>query len=338
MQKAKVVVWGVGGMGSEAVRTMLDKEWTEVVGAIDTDREKVGKDLGEVVGAGRKLGIVVSDDPDDVFSKTKADMVLHLTIGYPEELEAQVMRCIQTRSNVISSGATTLAYPWVHWPELGRRFDEAAKENGVTVLCAGTIPGMLELFPIMCSGAFSDVRKIYFKLTSDLEGNSDVYLKRHGVGLTPDEYQKGLADGSVGWLVLEERIDMITDALGWKLDEIRRKVEPIICKKKKKIRPGIELEPGEVCGSHYLLTGMKDGEAVVNLDFALFMRPEEERIEPVDSCSIEGEPAGVINVAVEGGLNTDWAYIPAVNRIRQVMEARPGLIYVKDLPLDPCLR
>jgi len=89
LEKVNIIVWGVGRVGSEAVRKMLDKHWTKVVGAIDTDREKAGRDLGEVIGAGRKLGIVVSDDPDDVFAKTEADMVIHLTLGRPEELETQ---------------------------------------------------------------------------------------------------------------------------------------------------------------------------------------------------------------------------------------------------------
>jgi len=207
------------------------------------------------------------------------------------------------------------------------------------VLCAGTIPGMLELFPIMCTGAFSDVKKIYFKLTTDLEGSSDYKLeKQHGVGLTIDEYQKRLADGSVGWVVFEERIDVIADALGWKLDEIRRKVDPIICKTNMEIRQGRELEAGKVCGSHYLLSGMKDGEAVIIHDvWRTIDRGDKEMRTANTLISIEWEPDGVTFV-VEGGCKPHWVAAAIMNRIPQVIEAKPGLVTVKDLPLLVCLK
>ena len=72
MQKVRVVVWGLGLQGSGAVRMMLDKEWIQIVGAIDIAKEKEGKDVGDAVGINRKLGVIVSDEPDAVFAKTQS--------------------------------------------------------------------------------------------------------------------------------------------------------------------------------------------------------------------------------------------------------------------------
>ena len=39
--------------------------------------DSAGKDLGEVLGTGKKLGVKVSDNAKALFNKTKADVVLH---------------------------------------------------------------------------------------------------------------------------------------------------------------------------------------------------------------------------------------------------------------------
>ena len=341
MDKVRVIVWGVGGVGSGAVKMMSDKEWIEIeiVGAVDIAKEKVGRDVGDVAGTGSKLGVIVSDEPDAVFAKTKADMVLHWPFSLEDEMEAQIMKSIEAKSNVITIADLRLAYPWVHWPELGRRIDEAARKNGVTVLSTGLIPGLLmDLLPIALSGACAYVRKISLKRTVDYTNRSAAMMARHGIGLTPDEFQKGVVDGSVGWGVLRQilEIDMVADALGWKLDETRDKVEPIISKKKKIARRGVEVEPGMACGAHYLFSGIKDGEAVITIDrLTTLIGPEEEGLEVETAISIEGEPN--IDVVMKG-FRGEVAYASAVNRIPQVMEAGPGLVTVKDLPVVACLK
>ena len=46
MEKVKVIVYGIGAMGSGMVRMMLDKEGIEIVGGIVFAEEKVGRDIG----------------------------------------------------------------------------------------------------------------------------------------------------------------------------------------------------------------------------------------------------------------------------------------------------
>ena len=339
MQKLRVVVWGVGVQGSMSARMMSEKEWIEIVGAIDIDKEKVGRDLGDVANVGRKLGIIVSDDPDAVLAKTKPDMVLHTTLSPHYEVEAQAMKCIEAGINVLTTCALRLAYPWVHYPELGRKFDEAAKKNGVTIVCAGIIPGLFDHLPIILSGLCSHVRKISYKRVTDFTDLSATAQGRHGIGLAFDEYQKRLADGSIGWFlpVPPPWLDMIADALGWKLDDTTQEVEAIIAKKSKRLPSGIEIQPGMICGSHYRFSCVKDGEAVITFTYVMLVDPEGEGLEEVDSFSIEGEPNN-INAVLVGGIKGNFTYPTLVNRIPQVMEAKPGLVCAKDLPMIVCLK
>ena len=50
-KKIRAIQYGVGPIGASIVRLMREKFAIEIIGAIDTDPAKVGRDLGEVVGA-----------------------------------------------------------------------------------------------------------------------------------------------------------------------------------------------------------------------------------------------------------------------------------------------
>src|SRR4030066_384596 len=55
MQKIRVVCCGMGAVGSRIARLLLEKEGVEIVGVIDIAKDKVGKDLGEVLELSKKL-------------------------------------------------------------------------------------------------------------------------------------------------------------------------------------------------------------------------------------------------------------------------------------------
>jgi len=58
----RVCQWGLGAMGGGMARLMLEKPGLEIVAAIGRPRQ-AGKDLGEVLGLGRNLGVIVTDHP-----------------------------------------------------------------------------------------------------------------------------------------------------------------------------------------------------------------------------------------------------------------------------------
>ena len=58
MENVKVVSFGIGVIGRRLAEHLLSKRDVEIVGAIDIDPNKVGKDLGEVLGR-KKLGVVI---------------------------------------------------------------------------------------------------------------------------------------------------------------------------------------------------------------------------------------------------------------------------------------
>src|SRR5450756_1279605 len=52
----RVIQYGLGPIGSAMARHVLARPGLELVGAVDVDPSKAGRDAGEVIGLERKLG------------------------------------------------------------------------------------------------------------------------------------------------------------------------------------------------------------------------------------------------------------------------------------------
>src|SRR5206468_12689222 len=78
-KRIRAIQYGVGPIGASIARLMREKSAIEICGAIDTDPAKIGRDLGDVVGAAdAPWGVKISADAKDVLEQA-ADVVIHST-------------------------------------------------------------------------------------------------------------------------------------------------------------------------------------------------------------------------------------------------------------------
>ena len=78
-------------------------------------------------------------------------------------------------------------------------------------------------------------------------------------------------------------------------------------------------------------SGLKNGEELIRLDFEASVGSGES----YDAVYITGTPN--LEMVVKGGIHGDIATgAIAVNAIRRVLEAPPGLLTMKDIPLVTC--
>src|SRR5438445_11811680 len=85
-KKIRAIQYGVGPIGASIARLMREKQAIEIIGAIDTDPAKVGRDLGEVVGAkDAPWGVIVSAEAKEVLEQS-ADDVNNLTSSSLEQV------------------------------------------------------------------------------------------------------------------------------------------------------------------------------------------------------------------------------------------------------------
>src|SRR5436189_2494936 len=77
----RVLHFGLGPIGAAIVRQVAERRGFRIVGAVDIDSAKVGRDLGAVTGAGRALKIKVSSDAKKTIKSTKPDVVVLCTLS-----------------------------------------------------------------------------------------------------------------------------------------------------------------------------------------------------------------------------------------------------------------
>ncbi len=306
---------------------LLRRKGYIIVGAIDIDKEIIGRDLGNVVGIKATIGVEVTDMVDDLLGSVKADVVIHATSSYLKDTYPQIMRCINAGLNVVST-CEELSYPWLKYPELASKIDRAALEKDVTVLGTGINPGFLmDTLPIVLTAPCLRIDSV--KVTRMMySGDRRIsYQKKIGTGLSKKEFEEKIKTKEItGHVGFFESIAQVASALGWSIEEIvELPPEPVIAERELKTTYLI-VKPGQVAGLRSIAYGVVNGKKVITLEFISHAGIEE----PYDEVIIEGEPT--IKERIIGGIHGDIGTVAMIiNIIPKVLAARPGLLTMKDI-------
>lgn len=329
-RKIRAVQFGCGPIGCAVAKLALQRPDIEVVGAVDIDKNKVGRDLGQLLGIEKEIGILVSDDADTVLAGARADVAFHQTGSSLQTVFPELTKILGYAVNVIST-TEELAYPYRKQPEPASELDKIAKKNGVTLLSTGVNPGFLmDAWPLAMTAVCQVVERIRAVRIQDARARRLPFQKKIGAGCTLEEFQK-LADArAIRHVGLEESIAMIAAGLGWELDEVRETIEPVVAKAHVQ-SDYIVVQPGQVAGVRQVGRGFRNGEEVITLEFEASLGAPE----PYDAVYISGTPN--LEVVIRGGTPGDIATAAmVVNAAHRVVEAPPGLATMKDLPLVIC--
>lgn len=324
-QRLKVAQYGIGEIGSEITRLLVQKKEVEIVGAYDIDGRKVGRDLGEVVGLGHKLNVKISDAFDNL-SQRKPDVILHSTSSNLEEVYPQLEKIAEAGVNIIST-CEELSYPYKHHPQLATKLDQLAIKHDITILGTGVNPGfVMDFLPLIMTGICEEVREIHVTRVINAAQRRRAFQKKIGVGLTPDQFKERVTKGG-GHVGLTESVTMIADGLGWQLEGIDTEVEPVMAKSSM-FTEFSHVEKGQIIGIKQVAQGMVDSKELIRLTLSAYLAPPE----CYDEIRISGKP----NVAlrITGGIHGDLATSAiVVNAIPRVVAAKPGLKTMKDIPV-----
>lgn len=331
MPKIKVVQYGCGPIGCSVAKFAMRRPDIEIVGAIDISPDLVGRDLGEVAGIGKKLGVTVSNEPGAVFAQTKPDLVFLTTLSSFEVSSTQLEECLKAGINVVST-CEELAFPYQKAPQLSEKTDKLAKANNVTVLGTGVNPGFLmDAWPLFMTGVCQQVKRIRIARVQSASTRRGPFQKKIGAGCTLEEFQERVASGTLRHVGLAESVAMVASGLGWKLSDITESIEPIMAKEPVKT-DFVSVIPGQVAGVRQVGKGIKAGEEVITLDFAASVGAPES----YDAVYINGTPD--MEVVIKGGTHGDIATAAiVVNSAQRVVQAAPGLVTMKDIPLVTAL-
>ena len=329
MRKLRVALYGVGAVGSLIAKFLLEKEGLEIIGAVDNAKDKIGKDLGEVLGLEKKLGIKISADVDALFSKVKADIVIHATSSFLKDTFPQIASIMKHGIKVIST-CEELSYPYYTENEIAEKLDMLAKKYNTTVLGTGINPGFLmDTLVITLTAVCQKIEKIEVARVMNAATRRLPFQKKIGAGLTVEEFRSKIENKQItGHVGLEQSIAMIADALAWKLDKISVEPVELVIAKKPVESVDIKVRAGDASGLRQKAKGVMKNREIIVLDFQAYIGAKEE----YDAVTIHGVPniRQKIQPCVHGDIGT---VAMVVNSIPKVVNAQPGLFAMKDLPV-----
>src|SRR5258708_10480630 len=121
-----VAQFGIGPIGAEIARLLLTKPWIKLVAAVDVDPNKIGKDLGEVIGLGREVGVKVT-----AAIHGKPDVVCHSTGSRLRDVSTQLKDLLGSGCHVVST-CEELSFPLD--AEVREDLQQVPRANNITLL------------------------------------------------------------------------------------------------------------------------------------------------------------------------------------------------------------
>jgi hypothetical protein len=323
----KVVHVGLGPIGAGVVRQVAERKGFRIVGAADIDPAKVGRDLGDIASVGRALRVKISDDVKKTIKKTKPDVIVLCTSSSLKKVTPQIEEILKLKVPIVST-TEELAYPTKPNMKYARAIHQLAKKYKVAVLGTGVNPGfVMDALPIMLTGVCERVESLRIDRIQDARIRRLPFQQKIGAGLTREQFQAKVDDGSVRHVGLAESVSMIADAVGLKLDRISDEIQP----KMANLTVASEflaVDPGYVCGIIQDGIGYRNGLPVITLHMEAYLGAPES----YDAVEIMGSPA--LKMKLAGGVHGDIATAAiVVNSLPKILEVAPGLHTMRDMPL-----
>jgi hypothetical protein len=326
-KKIRAIQYGVGPIGASIARLMREKQAIEICGAIDTDPAKVGRDLGEVVGAAdAPWGVKISANAKEVLEQA-ADVVIHSTSSSLPKVMDQLLACLEAEACIIST-CEELSYPYRTHPELSAKLDAAAKDWGVALVGTGVNPGfVMDKLVVTLAAVAQRIEHARALRIVDASKRRLPLQKKIGAGMTVDEFRAQVAAGVIKHVGLPESVAMVADSLNLPVEEITETIEPVIAKDRVQTE-FLTVEAGQAAGVHQIARGVGGGKELVYLELQMYVGAKD----PADTLELKGHPN--ISLVIPGGSHGDIATASVVvNSIPVILDAPAGLRTSRDLPI-----
>lgn len=323
----RVLHVGLGPIGAAVVRQVAARKGLKIVGAVDIDPAKIGRDLGEVTGVGRKIGVKIAGDLKKAIKATKPDVAVLCTSSSLKKVVPQFEEVLKLKVPIVST-TEELAFPTTGNTRAARAIHKAALKGKAAVLGTGVNPGFtMDALPLALTAVCERVESIEVDRVQDARIRRLPFQQKIGAGLTKEQFQTKVEDTSVRHVGLAESISMIAHGLGWKLDRITDEIKPKIADVPVSSE-FLTVESGRVCGIIQDGVGYRDGVPVIRLHMEAYLGAPES----YDAVRVKGSPN--INSKISGGVHGDVATASmVVNSIPLVLEVKPGLHTMLDMPL-----
>ena len=343
----KVVQWGIGNVGREALAAIIDNPELELAGAWRHSAAGEGEDIGELLGLPR-AGVTAVRTLDEILA-LEADCVLYMP--RLSDLD-EVCALLASGKNVISTPFAFFARALP--PPERDKVVRACEAGRSTLYGTGINPGFAGMIqPVVLAGMSKRIRRVTISERANWSfyDNAAITFNQMRFGHAREEaLLENNPFARFNSQIFSEQVHMLAYAFGVELDDLVTAQDLVLADKEFDITCG-HVKRGMVCGQRYHWRGLVGSDVVIEID-ALWtvgdMYPGHWP-RPLDgwTITIEGSPSMQAhflccasldpnsNATVKDHVHaTEIATaMQAVNSIRPVCEAAPGIVAAHELPL-----
>jgi 2,4-diaminopentanoate dehydrogenase len=316
-----VAQYGIGPIGAEIARLLLTKPWVKVVAAVDIDPNKIGKDLGEVIGLGREVGVKVTASLD-----VKTDVVCHSTGSRLADVAHQLKELLGRGAHVVST-CEELSFPLD--TQIREDLQQVARANNVTLLGTGVNPGfVMDKLPLTITSVCQEVKSVEIIRIQNASTRREPLQRKVGASMTVDEFRAAVDAGRIKHMGLKESLLMVGNGLGVEFTDVsEEKIDPIVAEREV-VTQYLRVAPGQVAGVHQTIYGK--GRINVSLELRMYVGAEDVA---ADRVIVRGVPD--VEMEIKHGVHGDRATAAmVVNSIPRIVQARPGVLTMDDIPIS----
>ena len=333
--KPRIVIYGCGQYGGFIARFAVQKGWP-IVAAFNRAGDKVGKDLGRVVGLDRDIGVTVQDCETGNYEalRGKADIgIVAQTNNLALNLPAY-KRLMNAGLNVGCHGSESY-FPYGCDPTVAAEIDALAKKNGVTFTGSG-IWDMSRIWSgILLLGPCTAIKSLRHSSITDVHGQAlnKQQALQVGVGMTTEQYKASGIQQSRLPISYKTIPEHVLHATGYTITNTRATVEPVIFDKPVDswLMEGT-IAAGLVVGTR-IIGEIETKEGVTAravIELRLFQPDEVEHM----FWEVEGKPVTRVRVERDDSAHATAANL--FNRVPDIIAAQPGVVLVSQMgPMRP---
>ena len=350
-QPLRVAQFATGNVGSEMIKRIAVHPDLELVALYCWSPDKVGRDAGELAGQA-PLGVLATDDLAHVI-EVKPDVVSFTGVWPDVDMFCALLEAginVVTTSDWITGHHRDRNHPHPSGRKPTELVEAACHSGGATFYGTGMNPGLAQILSVVSTAGTGRIDKVTVLESVDVSCHHSVDTWTNvGYGRPVDDpaVPSMLEDGCS---VFADSIFLMADCLDLEIDEVAFECELGACTEDLDLG-WWSLPKGSVGGSLAKFKGMVDGLPRIEMHIEWQMTPKTVPARDVQGCyitTIEGDPTivnrhmifpaagmprGQMTVDYFASLGMTITGMPALNAMRAVCEAPPGLITSADLPL-----
>ncbi|HPG24911.1 MAG: dihydrodipicolinate reductase [Spirochaetaceae bacterium] len=350
----RVVQWGTGRVGSDAIVGIAGHPDLELVGVWVHSEEKEGRDAGEICGID-PLGVHATRDKDALLA-LPADCVCYATARTwgrdPSGIVDEICRILRSGRNVVNVAWPALVAPQGIGGGVYERLQAACLEGGVSFYTGGVDPGYGSLgLAVSALGVTSEIRSVrMYEILNYAHWDNREWI-REVMGFGQREVGSLFTPGRLAG-IFGPMLSLLAEKLGTRIEEIVEAHDAIYADEAFEVAAA-HIAPGTISGLRFEIRGMIGGEPRIVVEHVTKLRDQDFAELGFEGggyrVEVDGEPCVRLDMKLslknveEGSLIAGASGRPAlfatamtvVNAIPQVCEAPPGVLTYLDLKPHP---